>query len=45
VKLAEYEGKERIFIDANIFIFHATDDATFGVSCTAFLKRVEEGKN
>ncbi len=44
MKLAEYEAEERIFIDANIFIFHANDDATFGDSCTAFLNRIEEGE-
>lgn len=43
MKLAEYEGDERIFIDANIFIFHANDDM-FGDSCTAFLNRIEGGE-
>lgn len=42
MKLADYTAKERIFIDANIFIFHANDDATFGNSCTTFLNRIEE---
>jgi predicted nucleic acid-binding protein len=30
--------------DANIFIFHANDDPTFGDSATAFLNRVEKGE-
>lgn len=32
---------ESIFIDANIFLFHAFDDARHGAEATSFLKRVE----
>jgi predicted nucleic acid-binding protein len=39
--LASYDLDTPIFIDANIFLFHAFDDDRFGGAATAFLTRVE----
>jgi predicted nucleic acid-binding protein len=39
--LANYDASAPIFIDANIFLFHAFDDDKFGGTATAFLARVE----
>ena len=39
--LASYDASAPIFIDANIFLFHAFDDDKFGGTATAFLARVE----
>jgi hypothetical protein len=39
--LASYDASAPIFIDANIFLFHAFDDDRFGGTATAFLARVE----
>ena len=30
-----------IFLDANTFIYHFTNDAKYGAACTQLLKRVE----
>ena len=40
-RLANYDADAPIFIDANIFLFHAFDDDRFGGTATAFLARVE----
>jgi predicted nucleic acid-binding protein len=42
--LSDYTTKERIFIDANIFIYNALDDPIYGVSSSIFLKKIEEGE-
>jgi hypothetical protein len=39
--LATYDAGAPIFIDANVFLFHAFDDDRFGEIATAFLARVE----
>ncbi|RCV66006.1 hypothetical protein C5S53_00850 [Methanophagales archaeon] len=41
--LSDYTTNERIFIDANIFIYNAFDDPIYGVSSSIFLKKIEEG--
>ena len=42
--LQDYDLPERIFIDANIFIYNALDHPEFGVSCSGFLEKVEKGE-
>ena len=42
--LAEFAADEPIFIDANIFLFHAFDDENYGEIATSFLTRVESGE-
>ena len=42
--LSDYTTKERIFIDANIFIYNALDDPIYGVNSSIFLKKIEEGE-
>ncbi|GBE53865.1 MAG TPA: PIN domain-containing protein [Euryarchaeota archaeon] len=42
--LQDYDLPERIFIDANIFIYNALDHPEFGGSCSGFLERVEKGE-
>jgi len=44
MKLSTYNSKEKIFIDANIFIFNALDNPEYGGSSTEFLSRVENGE-
>jgi uncharacterized protein len=39
--LASYSADEPIFVDANIFLFHAFNDERFGEVATAFLTRIE----
>ena len=39
--LASYSADEPIFVDANIFLFHAFNDEKFGGLATAFLTRIE----
>ncbi len=39
--LANYSASEPIFVDANIFLFHAFDDEEFSGAATAFLARIE----
>jgi len=39
--LASFAANAPIFIDANIFLFHAFDDDQFGETATAFLSRIE----
>lgn len=42
--LSDFTGKERIFIDANIFIYNALDDPTYAEACSDFLRLVEKNK-
>jgi len=42
--LADFTADEPIFIDANIFLFHAFDDKEHGDAATAFLTRVENAE-
>lgn len=42
--LSNFSGDERIFIDANIFIYNALDDPIYADSCTNFLRNVEANK-
>jgi len=42
--LNNYALEEKIFIDANIFIFNALDDPRFGENATSFLEKVEKGR-
>lgn len=43
MKLAEYNSKEHIYIDANIFIYVILDNPERVDQCDEFLKRVEVG--
>jgi len=43
MRLLEYDRDDRIFIDANIFIYNALDHPLYGDSCSNFLNRVECG--
>lgn len=42
--LKDFNLKERIFIDANIFSFHHLDHPEFGNTCTEFLQKVENSE-
>ncbi len=42
--LTNFTVDERIFIDANIFIYNALDNPLFAESCTDFLRQVETDK-
>jgi len=42
--LSSFAGDERIFIDANIFIYNALDDPLYAESCSDFLRQVETNK-
>lgn len=42
--LSNFTIDERIFIDANIFIYNAIDDPIYAESCTDFLRQVENNK-
>lgn len=35
---------EKVFIDANIYLFNALDDSKYGESSTRFLERIEQGE-
>jgi predicted nucleic acid-binding protein len=39
--LADFVADEPIFVDANIFLFHAFDDEEYGEAATSFLARIE----
>lgn len=41
MRLGEFAGEERIFIDANIFIYNALDDLTYADDSSDFLNLVE----
>ena len=43
MKLAGYNSKEHIYIDANIFIYVIMDNPERADPCDEFLKRVEVG--
>lgn len=40
--LHEIEQGQRVFIDANIFVYHFSQGSRFNKSCTDFLRRVEK---
>ncbi len=42
--LPNFGADERIFIDANIFIYNALDDPRYAESCSDFLRQVETNK-
>jgi len=42
--LQEYRLSDKIFVDANIFLFHALDIKDYSDDCTIFLKRIEAGE-
>ncbi len=42
--LSNFVADERIFIDANIFIYNALDDPLYAESCSNFLRQVETNK-
>ncbi len=42
--ISAYNLKEKIFVDANIFIFNALDDPKYANSSTEFLKKIERGE-
>ncbi len=42
--LSEFFGEERIFIDANIFIYNALDDPNYAEACSDFLRLVETNR-
>ena len=42
--LKEFTLKDRIFLDANIFLFHALDHEQFGEESTKFLGKIETGE-
>lgn len=44
MSLINYIGEDKIFIDANIFLFHAFNNKDFGEECTNFLRRIETGE-
>ena len=39
---AQIPAGAAIFLDANTFIYHFTNDLTYGSACTQLLKRVEQ---
>jgi predicted nucleic acid-binding protein len=39
--LADFAADEPIFVDANIFLFHAFDDEEYGKAATSFLVKIE----
>jgi predicted nucleic acid-binding protein len=43
VTLSEIPSDTRVFIDANIFVYHFSGPTELTPSCSAFLRRVEEG--
>ncbi len=42
--LSNFAADERIFIDANVFIYNALDDPHYAESCSNFLRQVETNK-
>ncbi len=40
-RLVDFDLRETIFVDANIFIYHASANHSYGKSCEAFLQKVE----
>ena len=40
-RLADFDLRESIFVDANIFIDHASANPGYGKSCEEFLEKVE----
>jgi predicted nucleic acid-binding protein len=40
--LVDFVADEPIFVDANIFLFHAFDDEEHGKAATSFLVRIED---
>jgi len=44
MKVDDLPEEEAVFIDANIFLFHALDEPRYGEASTLFLERVERGE-
>jgi len=44
MKVSEFPEGEEMFIDANLFIFHALSDSEYGEASTQLLERVERGE-
>ncbi len=44
MSLINYLGEDKIFVDANIFLFHAFNNLEYSEECTTFLKRIEKGE-
>lgn len=44
MKVSEFPEGEEVFIDANLFIFHAWGDSEYGEASTQLLERVERGE-
>jgi len=44
MSLINYVGEDKIFVDANIFLFHAFNNIEYGEECTIFLRRIEKGE-
>ncbi|MFP4642336.1 MAG: type II toxin-antitoxin system VapC family toxin [Chloroflexota bacterium] len=42
--LKDYVPRDKIFVDANVFIYHALDEPSFGGSSSDFLGLVESGE-
>ena len=42
--LSRVPGSERVFIDANIFLYSVFEHAVYGKSCRDFLKRIESNE-
>lgn len=42
--LADFVADEPIFVDANIFLFHAFNDDEYGEAATSFLTKIENEK-
>jgi predicted nucleic acid-binding protein len=40
----ELSEGEKVFVDANIFLFNALDDLRYGESSTQFLEKIERGE-
>ena len=35
---------ESVFVDANVFVYHFSSHATFGVACRDLIERIEQGR-
>ena len=44
MKVSEFPEGEEVFIDANLFIFHAWGDSEYGEASTQLLEMVERGE-
>ena len=41
MKLADLPSGERVFLDANVFVYHFTQHPQFGHACTQLMARIE----